>query len=326
MTRTLITGANGFVGRALAATLRAAGGELRLAVRNSDARSSLAADSNVAVVGDIDGRTDWSGALVGVDTVVHLAGRAHLLRDTAVDPEAEYREVNTAGTLQLAREAARRGARRFIFISTIKVNGDNLAGRTFTATDPPAPTDAYGSSKLAAESGLRDLAGETGIEVVVIRPPLVYGPDVRANFLRLMQWVDRETPLPLGSLQNHRSIVSVWNLCDLIRVCSANPAAAGRVFLVSDGTDLSTPQLMSMIASAMKRRLRLFPAPVPLLRVAATLAGKREDFVRLCGSLRVDIAATCSSLGWTPPLPVEQGIERTVSWYLASAHGRSRVT
>jgi UDP-glucose 4-epimerase len=240
------------------------------------------------------------------------------MRETMMDPLEAFRQVNVAGTLNLARQAAEAGVRRFVYVSSIKVNGErSRPGVAFTAEDTPHPEDPYGLSKREAEVGLRALSHETGLEVVIIRPPLVYGPGVNANFLRLMRLVERGIPQPLGAVYNHRSLVSVDNLVDLLVHCLDDPRAAGETFLVSDGEDLSTPRLIREIASAMGRPARLLPVPVSVLRLAGRLSGRSGVVERLCGSLRVDIGKTCERLDWTPPLSVQEGIRRTVEHYLA---------
>lgn len=264
-------------------------------------------------VGDIGPATDWTTVLNGVDCVVHLAARAHVMDDSAPEPLAAYREVNVAGTRRLAEQAAAAGVRRLVMVSSIKVNGERTApGAPFLFSDPPAPEDAYGLSKWEAEQALWLVAAETGLEVVVVRPPLVYGPGARGNFQRLLRWVARGLPLPLGAVENRRSLVALDNLVDLLRVCIDHPAATGQTFLVSDGEDLSTPELIRRLAAAMGRKPRLLPVPPALLRLGGWLLGRSGEVARLLGSLQVDIAHTREILGWTPPISVQEGLRRTV--------------
>lgn len=306
--RVLVTGASGFVGRCLTATLAAAGRDVRTALRPS-ALLPASAGVEPVVVGNLDETTDWTAAMNDIDSVVHLAARVHVMQDKAVDPLAEFRRVNVQGTLQLARQAVDAGVRRFVFISSIKVNGEGtLKGCPYTADDVPAPMDAYGISKLEAEQGLLTLAASTGLEVVIIRPVLVYGPGVRANFLKMMRWLERGLPLPLGAIDNRRSLVSLDNLVSLILTCMEHPDAANQVFLVSDGEDMSTTTLMRRTALALGKSARLVPVPESVLTVIGCLLGKRDVAQRLCGSLQVDIAKTRRVLGWTPPLSVDAGL------------------
>lgn len=310
----LVTGANGFVGTALCRRLVQGGHNVRGVMRTlTSAEASQAGE--VVVVDDIGPGTDWCGSLDGVDAVVHLAGRVHVLADSAADPITEFRRVNTAGTERLARAAAAAGVRRFVFISSIKVNGESSQSVPFLAEDRPAPKSPYAISKWEAEQILRRVAADTGLEMVVIRPPLVYGPGVKANFLRLLQWVDRGIPLPLASVDNRRSLVALDNLVDLIVRCVEHPAAAGQVFLVSDGEDLSTPELVRRIAVKMGRSPKLFPFPPALLRYGARVLGKQAAVERLCGSLQVNIGKTKQVLAWTPPVTADEALERTVEWY-----------
>ncbi len=336
----LVTGATGFVGACLVPSLLARGWTVRAVTRPGAVAPADGAEP--VVVGDLADSSIPESALVGVDVLVHLAGRAHMLRETAVDVEAAYRRANVDATGRLARQAAGAGVQRLVFLSSVKVNGESTDGRAiaadrslragqrgkagiarhpaapFTEADAPAPADAYGRSKLAAEQELAAIARTSGLEVVVIRPPLVYGPGVKANFLRLLRLVDRGVPLPFAGVDNRRSLISVWNLCGLITACLGHPAAAGEVFLASDQRDLSTPSLISLIAAAMGRPARLFAAPVSALRVAARLFGQGAALERLVGSLQVDSGSASRLLGWAPSVSVEEGLGRTVAWYLST--------
>jgi nucleoside-diphosphate-sugar epimerase len=302
----LITGASGFVGRRLVERLRPTYPGLTAAVRQSPAPGETA-------VGDIRADTDWSSVLCGRQCVIHTAARVHVMRDETADPLATYRRVNVAATLNLARQAAAAGVKRFIFLSSIKVNGEQTCpGRPFTADDAPAPEDAYGTSKWEAEQSLQQLAAETGMELVIIRPPLVYGPGVKGNFASMIKLVAKGLPLPLGAVHNQRSLVALDNLVDLIITCIDHPAAANQVFLAGDGQDLSTPELLRGVALAMGRPSRLIPVPPFLLMLSATLLGKKAVAQRLLGSLQVDVAKARNLLGWEPPVSVEEGLKRCV--------------
>jgi nucleoside-diphosphate-sugar epimerase len=312
----LVTGATGFVGKALCASL-VRSRPVRVAVRNS------------AVQGLPDGvdvtqklllnDQDWSDALVGVNVVVHCAARVHVMKEDAADPLAEFRRVNVDGTLRLASQAAGAGVKRFVFISSIKVNGEQTrVGEPFTADQQANPGDPYGVSKMEAENGLRKLAQETGLEVVIIRPPLVYGPRVKANFLAMMRWLRRGLPLPLGAVtENRRSLVGLDNLIDLIVICLDHPVAANQTFLVSDGEDLSTTALLWRMGEALGKPARLFPVPVWMLEAGAALLGKRDLSKRLCGNLQVDISKARDLLGWSPPVSVDEGLSVTAEHFLA---------
>lgn len=308
--RILVTGANGFVGRALCAVLAERGHLVVAVVRPGRAAP---ARTEAAVVGDLDGDTDWSKALHGVDAVVHLAARVHVMRDEADDPLAEFRRVNVAGTRRLAEQAAAAGVRRLVFVSSVKVNGDNSPGRPFTDADPPAPPDAYGLSKHEAEMALAAVAAATGLETVVVRPPLVYGPGAAGNFRVLLDAVRRGLPLPLAAVRNRRSLVFVGNLVDALALCAEHPAAAGRTYFVRDGEDVSTAQLFRLLARALGRPARLWPLPPALLRAAATLLGRTAAADRVLGSLQVDDGALRLSLGWRPPFTLAEGLALTVS-------------
>jgi nucleoside-diphosphate-sugar epimerase len=311
LNKIFITGANGFVGRSLCSAAVAQGLVVKAATRTVCEFTNIGASFGV---GTIDESTNWSAALEGADVVVHLAARTHIMNDAAADPVTEFRRVNVGGTINLARQAAKAGVRRFVFISSIKVNGESTQlGAPYTADDVSAPEDAYGISKAEAESSLRQLAQETGLEVVIIRPPLVYGPEVKGNFNSLLRWVARGLPLPFGSATcNRRSLVALDNLVDLILVCVRHPNAANQTFLVSDGEDLSTAELLQRIGKAMQRPVRLFCVPVGSLILAAALLGKKAVAQRLLGSLQVDISKTRSLLDWKPSVSVDKGLRRAV--------------
>ncbi|WP_313711484.1 SDR family oxidoreductase [Pseudomonas sp.] len=316
----LITGASGFVGTALCRKLVELGGvNARAALRKPGA--VLPAGVQPVIVGELARSTDWASALSQVDVVVHAAARVHVMKETATDSLAEFRRVNVDGTLNLARQAAAAGVRRFIFISSIKVNGEQSpAGRPLCADDTPAPQDAYGVSKLEAELGLRHLAIATGLEVVIIRPVLVYGPGVKANFHNMMRWLHRGVPLPFGAVDNRRSLVSLGNLLDLITTCIDHPKAANQVFIASDGDDVSLTQLIRALGQALGRPARLIPVPQILLQTAARVLGQRDLAQRLLGSLQVDINKNYQLLGWTPPMTLEQGLSATARSFLDNPH------
>jgi len=315
MNRIAVTGALGFVGSALCSSVVAEGYAARAVVRFLDSIATVAG-LDVVAVGQIDERTDWSAALAGVDCVIHCAARAHVMFETEADALAAYRAVNVAGTRRLAEQAAGLGVRRLVYLSSIKVNGEQTAlGAPFLFSDVPAPEDPYGVSKWEAEQALWAVSEKTGLEVVVVRPPLVYGPGVKGNLLRLLSWVARGVPLPLGLVNNQRSLVGLSNLVDLLLHCAEHRAAAGQTFLASDGQDLSTPQLIRLMAEGMNRTARLLPVPVPLLQAGGSLLGKRGEIDRLVGSLQVDSRYTQAQLGWTPPVSVEDGVREMGQWY-----------
>ncbi|WP_029890084.1 UDP-glucose 4-epimerase family protein [Polycyclovorans algicola] len=309
----LVTGATGLVGAALVRRLCIDGvSQVVAAVRN--AASGL--PSQVHLVGGLEltGQTDWTPALQNVEAVVHCAARAHVMKDHEADPLDVYRRVNVEGTLNLARQAAAAGARRFLFVSSVKVNGEGTGpGCLFKVGDIPAPLDPYGQSKFEAEQGLREVATETGMEIVIIRPPVVYGPGVKANFATMMRWVARGAPLPLGAVRsNRRSLVALDNLVDLMVTCLDHPAAANQTFLVSDDEDLSTADLLERLGQAMGRPAKLIPVPMGVLMAGAAMLGKRSVAQRLLGSLQVDISKTRELLGWQPPIGVDEGFRRAV--------------
>jgi nucleoside-diphosphate-sugar epimerase len=310
----VVTGGNGFIGRRLCAELAARGRPVRAAVRELREPHPQAFP-----VGDIHADTDWEAALAGAEAVVHCAARVHVMQDSAADPLTAFRAVNLEGTRRLAEVAAEVGVRRLVFLSSIKVNGEATApGSPFRASDSPRPSDAYAVSKWEAEQALHGIAARTGLEVVVVRPPLVYGPGVRANFERLMRLVARGAPIPLGSVDNRRSMVALDNLVDLLIHCVDHPAAAAQTFLVSDRRDLSTPEWIRMLAAAMGRPARLLPVPPALLRLGGRLTGRGAEVERLIDSLQLDIEPTCETLDWSPPVSVEEGLSRTVAAFRAA--------
>jgi nucleoside-diphosphate-sugar epimerase len=319
----LVTGANGFIGRALCKRLLAEGWRVRGAVRSKVGRVALPAGIEAVSIGAIDADTEWGESLGDIDTVVHLAARVHVMDDAASDPLAAYRQVNVEGTKCLAIAAANAGVKRFVYISSVKVNGEKTEVRgqegelkeAFSEKDVPAPQDPYAVSKWEAEQVLNDIAGERGLEVVTLRPPLVYGPGVRANFLRLVKLVKLGVPLPFGCVKNRRSLIYVGNLVDAIVTCMTNPNAAGKTYLVSDGEDVSTPDLIRRIAAASNRRVLMLPVPVWVMRAAGRMIGRSEELERLFGSLTVDISKIHSELNWYPPFTMEDGIRETVFWY-----------
>lgn len=306
--RTLITGANGFVGSALMARLQAEG----LWPLGTCRGPSL--DEGCVSAPPLEAGGDWSDLLTGVDTVVHTAARVHVMRDTSSNPLDAFRAVNATGSSNIARQAASAGVRRFVFISSVKVNGEEtLHARPFAAGDDPAPEDAYGISKAEAEAGLKAISAKTGMELVIIRPPLVYGLGVKGNFAAMMRAVARGLPLPFGAvLDNRRSLVGLDNLVDLIVTCIDHPAAANQTFMVSDGEDLSTGDLLRRLGAAMGKPARLLNIPPALLGAAAAMIGKRDVAQRLLGNLQMDISHTCKTLGWKPPVSVDEGLRRAV--------------
>lgn len=315
MNSVFVTGASGFVGRALVERLVADNIPCVAAVRRHV--DSIPESVKTVNFDSLDESFDWSTALVGQEVVVHCAARVHVMNDTVADPLAEFRKVNVGGTLYLAAQAAAAGVKRFVFISSIKVNGDGTQpGSPYKADDAPCPTDPYGVSKREAEDALRALAEKTGMEVVIIRPVLVYGPGVKANFLSMMRWLDKGVPLPFGAIRNNRSLVAIDNLVDLITTCIAHPAAANQTFLASDGHDLSTTGLLTKMAEALNKRAYLLPVPGFMLKVAAVTVGKKDLSQRLLGSLQVDIAKTKTVLQWQPPLSVDAALRATALYYL----------
>ncbi len=310
MNQVLVTGANGFIGQSLCPLLQARGWRVRAALRSPAAAPTLA---DPVIIPVIDSRTDWTLALAGCTAVIHLAaGTQTPSRGAAA--LAALRELNVNATLNLARQAAAANVRRFIFISSIKVNGESSRpGQPFTEADPPQPHDAYALSKLEAEQGLREIARQTGIELVIIRPPMVYGLGAKGNFATLTRALRRGWPLPLDALHNQRSLIGVDNLADFIVTCLEREQAANETFLVSDGHDLSTTELVRALARAMAVPAHLLPVPAWLLRAAGTLLGQRPAVQRLCGNLQLDMAKARSRLGWVAPLSVDAGLRRSVA-------------
>ena len=313
----LITGSTGFVGAALVKQLASLMTcQVRALVRS---KGVVFAESVTPVYVGSDYLTSGNVPLSGVDVLIHCAARVHVMSDASSDPLSEYRKINVDGTLNLAKQAAQSGVKRFIFISSIKVNGEETqVGTPFTPEDIPAPSDPYGVSKMEAEQQLMSLGKEIGMEIVVIRPVLVYGPGVKANFRSIMNWLNKGWPLPLGAIRNQRSFVALENLIDLIITCIEHPGAANQVFLASDGYDMSTTQLLKQLGEALGRPARLIPVPVSILVRAASLLGRRSAAQRLCGSLQVDIRKSRDLLGWSPPSTVENALRKTASNFQSS--------
>lgn len=310
----LLTGASGFIGQALVKKLAACKNlRIRITTRREN---NLYPELNIECLSlkEISAQTDWNQALQGVKVVIHAAARAHIMKDKAANPLEEFRKVNREGTLNLARQAANAGVKRFIFISTVKVNGETTPKtQKFSAMDPPNPSDPYAISKYEAEQGLQLIAAKTGMEVVIIRPPLVYGSGVKGNFHRMLFWLQKGIILPLGAISNKRSLVSLGNLISLIETCIVHPKAANQIFLVSDGEDLSTTELLKRIGQALNKPACLLPIPPILLFWGAVVLGKKTVFNRLCGSLQVDMDRTKELLDWKPQLTVDQGLAEMVS-------------
>ena len=311
MSKILITGSNGFIGQYLAHYLAESGNEVIHTYRHFPDGIN-AKNAGHFAVGDIDAHTQWQSALENVDVVVHLAARVHVMKETQADPLMAFRVVNTEGTMNLARQAVTAKVKRFVYLSSIKVNGEQTDTKSFYADDEPDPRDPYAVSKYEAEQQLLALSRETGLEVVIIRPPLVYGPGVKGNFNRLIKLVNKTIPLPLAGINNARSLVNIQNLCSLIQTCTVHPLAAGEVFLVSDGRDLSTSQLFQQIAVALGKKSRLFYLPQSVIRVLAYGLNRGAEYQRLFGSLQVDISKNQQLLEWQPETSVENGISKAV--------------
>lgn len=310
--RVLVTGANGFVGTAMCARLSSGGVDIVAAMRR-DAVNAPHSPSRV-VIGDLHNTTIWDAALRGVSDVVHLAGRVHIMDDEAAKALEQFRTANVDATITFARCAAAAGVKRFVFVSSVKIHGEQR-DIPYSESDAAAPQDPYSQSKWEAEEALRALERETGMAVVIVRPPLVYGPGVRANFLKLMEAIRKGFPLPVGGIRNLRSLIFVGNLVDALAACLTHPSAAGRTFLVSDGEDLSTGELIRRLGNAMGVRTRLVPVPQALLRAAGRLTGRTRDVDRLIGSLTVDSGAIRQQLSWMPPFSVDDGLAATAAHY-----------
>ncbi len=311
----LVTGANGIVGKHLCARLRADGHRVYAAVRSAERAQGLQADETLQT-GDLAAYTHWPVALHGIEVVAHLAARVHQLRETA-DSRAAYRQINTEVTRRLANAAVQTGVKRLVFVSTAHVSGLESHEGALTENDPPAPHTAYAQSKWEAEQALWEVCRGSGLEGVVLRPPLVYGPNVKGNLLRLLRVVERGWPLPFGSLRNRRSMIGLGNLVDVIARCVTHPAAAQQTFMVADGEDLSTPELIRLLAAGLGRPARLLRFPPGLLLATARLLGKQETLRRLCGSLQLDCRKLRERLEWRAPIPVEEGMREMTQWYLA---------
>ena len=312
--RVLVTGASGFIGRALCSRLLAEGWKVRGTFRSESGVNQLPDGIETISIGSIDSDTKWDDALRGVDTVVHLAARVHVMDDTGANPLEAFRKVNVTGTKQLAQSASSAGVRRFVFMSSVKVNGEGRVA-AYTEDNEEGPEDPYGLSKWEAEQELHKVADKIDLETVILRPPLVYGPGVKANFYNLKKIVDRGIPLPLSSIKNRRSFIYLGNLIDAITTCMTNPNAAGKTYLVSDGEDVSTPELIRRIGAASGQRALLLPVPVWIMRMAGRITGKSNEVERLVMSLTVDISKIRRQLEWKPPYTMGNGLRETAKWY-----------
>lgn len=314
--KVLVTGANGFVGQSVCPHLVDAKFTVRKAIRRQP--EILPIQEDCQIVGDISANTDWSQALVGIDSVVHLAARAHVLNDFVADPLSEYRKINVEGSINLAQQAVRAKVRRFIFVSSIKVNGEKTDGKPFVESDEPAPQDAYGISKFEAEQALQQIARETGLELVILRPPLIYGAAVKANFYQLLNTVHRGVPLPLGKIKNQRSLLYVNAFADAIKACLVHPNANGKTFLVSDEKSLSTPDLITTLGEYLQRSPRLLNVPVSWMKAGCKVLGKATAIEKLTSSLVIDDSKIRQELNWSSPYSFELGMQKTAEWFLAN--------
>jgi len=310
----LVTGATGFIGGFLCNRLLTEGFSVCGTMLASENPTSLVAGVQPVIIEPLGAETSWVESLAGIDTIIHLAARVHIMDDPSANPLDDFRKVNVAGTLKLARDAVAAGVKRFVFISSIKVNGEESV-TPYTPDSPPHPSDPYGISKWEAEQALRKIETETGLEVVVVRPTLVYGPGVKANFLKMMKIISRGIPLPLASITNKRSLIYVGNLVDALTTCAAHPAAAGHTYMVSDGEDVSTPELITRTAKALGVQARLLPFPPRLMLLTGKLTGKSGAVTRLTGSLTVDSSRIRQELGWLPPFTMEEGMRETALWF-----------
>lgn len=309
----LVTGANGFVGKALCTELLGQGHQARATVRSGNSPIEY---GEVVTIDSIDSSADWATALADIDVIIHLAARVHVMHEDSAEPLAEFRRVNVAGTEHLARAAAAGGVKRLVYVSSIKVNGEaTTAGHRYTEADLPLPQDPYGVSKWEAEQALHRVAKETGLEIIIVRPPLVYGPGVKGNFAQMLRVLATGIPLPLASVTNKRSLIYLENLVDALLCCAMHPAAVGKTYLVSDGEDISTSELLRQLGSGLGRPVRLLPFPLALLQLGGQLLGKGDQLARLLGSLQVDSSRIRRELDWQPPCTLQQGLRATAEWY-----------
>jgi nucleoside-diphosphate-sugar epimerase len=314
-----VTGAAGFVGLALCRRLRESGAFVKAAYRESGNVPHFPPDILPVPIDSIGPESQLGEVLQGIDAVLHLAGRAHVMTEIAKDPIAEFRAVNTFGTERIARQAASAGVRRFVYVSSVKVNGESTPPDVgFTEADPHCPQDAYGISKSEAELALQRVTCETGMEVVIVRPPLVYGSGVKGNFLTMLNILHRGVPLPFGAIANRRSLIYIENLVDALVLCSTHPMAAGETYLVSDGDDLSTPELLRALSEALEVPTYLLPIPPSIVRLSGTMLGKTGVVARLIGSLVVDSGKIRNELRWAPSYSVKEGLQKTAEWYKRS--------
>jgi len=316
----LITGADGFIGKALCAEMVFRGWKVRASVRSREKIKNLPEEIGIIETGSIGLDTEWTHALDNVDSVVHLAGRVHVMEDSSSDPLSEYRIVNTAGTEKLAKSAVSMGVRRFVFMSTVKVNGEGRAG-SYNEDDMPDPKGPYGMSKWEAEKKIMEVARETGMEVVIIRIPLVYGPGVKTNFLKLLKAVDKGIPMPFAGINNRRSMIYIYNLTDLIIKSMTDPKASGKTYFASDCEDVSTADLIKNISTVLGKNSRLFHLPLPVIKLLGNITGYTDEIDKLTGSLTVDSSLAKKELNWTPPFTLVQGLKETTEWY-KTAFGR----